>query len=208
MDPVEPRNLHRVLVIDDDPTIHEAIRKFLCTGRWSGSRLDEAEVALFGASEAANRQSQFEVDSAFQGEEGLAKVYHAIQEDRPYAMTFLDINMPPGWSGIEVAPRLWVADPELQIVICTGNLDVSWEEIFIKLGTSDRMFILKKPFDRMEVLQLAHNLTGRWRTSKKIKARPTQPDESLQTRAVIAERMSERLHTEIMRLTPDHKKVP
>jgi FixJ family two-component response regulator len=121
-------------------------------------------------------------------------------------MTFLDINMPPGWSGIEVAPRLWVADPELQIVICTGNADFSWEDIFVKIGTSDRMFILKKPFDRMEVLQLAHNLTARWRDSQKQQLRQKHLDQTLQTRAVIAERMSERLHTEIMRLLPDSKK--
>jgi len=206
MDEAEPHNAHRVLVIDDDPVIHEAIRKFLCSGRWSGSKLDDAEEVLFGQAQAAGRQSEFEVDSAFQGEEGLAKVYHAIQEDRPYAMTFLDLNMPPGWSGIEVAPRLWVADPELQIVICTGNADFSWEEIFVKIGTSDRMFILKKPFDRMEVLQLAHNLTARWRDSQKQQLRQKHLEQTLQTRAVIAERMSERLHTEIMRLLPDRKK--
>jgi DNA-binding NtrC family response regulator len=206
MDQAEPSDVHRVLVIDDDPIIHDTIRKFLCTGRWSGSKLDDVEEVLFGQAPSAGKQSRFEVDSAFQGEEGLAKVYHAIQEDRPYAMTFLDINMPPGWSGIEVAPRLWVADPELQIVICTGNADFSWEDIFVKIGTSDRMFILKKPFDRMEVLQLAHNLTARWRDSQKQQLRQKHLDQTLQTRAVIAERMSERLHTEIMRLLPDSKK--
>jgi two-component system NtrC family sensor kinase len=206
MDQVESSDVHRVLVIDDDPIIHDAIRKFLCSGRWSGSKLDDAEEALFGRALTAGKQSRFEVDSAFQGEEGLAKVYHAIQEDRPYAMTFLDINMPPGWSGIEVAPRLWVADPELQIVICTGNADFSWEDIFVKIGTSDRMFILKKPFDRMEVLQLAHILTARWRDSQKQQLRQKHLEQTLQTRAVIAERMSERLHTEIMRLLPDSKR--
>jgi hypothetical protein len=68
------------------------------------------------------------------------------------------------------------------------------------------MFILKKPFDRMEVLQLAHNLTARWRDSQKQQLRQKHLDQTLQTRAVIAERMSERLHTEIMRLLPDSKK--
>src|SRR5262245_27783969 len=120
-----PATRHRILVIDDDPDIHEAIRQILCSERKSGSNLDAAEAKLFEDSETLGPQSEFQVDSAFQGEQGLAKVYHAIQEGRPYAMTFLDVRMPPGMSGIEVAPRLWVADPDLQIVICTAYADYS-----------------------------------------------------------------------------------
>jgi len=153
----------RILVIDDSANIHDDFRKILCNDRASSSKLEAAGAALFGDAEASVGQAEFEVDSAFQGVHGLARVYHAIQEGHPYAMVFLDVKMPPGWDGIEVAPKLWVADPDLQIVICTADAGYSWEEIIAKLGT-DRLVILKKPFDRMEVLQLAHNLTERWQT--------------------------------------------
>src|SRR6185436_18392599 len=152
---------YRILVIDDNPEIHEDFRKILC-GERSRSQLEAAEAALFEKPQPLRAANEFEMDSAFQGEHGLALVYHALQEGRPYAMVFLDVRMPPGWDGIEVAPKLWIADPDLQIVICTAYSDYSWEEIFSRIGTSDRMFALKKPFDRIEVLQLAHNLTRKW----------------------------------------------
>jgi CheY-like chemotaxis protein len=156
---------YRVLVVDDNPAIHEDFRKVLCLERFASSRLEAAENALFGAPpENAGKQRRFQIDSAHQGQEGLAKMYHAIQQEgRPYAMAFVDVRMPPGWDGIEVIPRLWVADPNLSVIICTAYSDYSWEEIFAKLGNTDRLFILKKPFDRIELLQLAHTLAERFR---------------------------------------------
>jgi DNA-binding NtrC family response regulator len=197
---------YRILVIDDNPDIHEDFRKVLCRERGSSSGLEAAEAALFGKSETRAEQYEFEVDSAFQGEQGLAKVYHAIQEGRPYAMTFLDVRMPPGWDGIETAPKLWVADPDLQIVICTAYSDYSWETMFLKVGTSERMFALMKPFDRIEVLQLAHNLTDRWEGCQGTRLRQKHLETTLPTRDMIAQRKSEKLHAEIMDLLPDHRK--
>jgi len=69
---------------------------------------------------------EFEIDSAFQGQEGLAKVQHALNEGRPYAMAFVDVRMPPGWDGIETISRIWKMYPELQVVICTAYSDYSW----------------------------------------------------------------------------------
>jgi DNA-binding NtrC family response regulator len=155
---------HRILVIDDNPAIHEDFRKILCRDRTSSSTLEAQEAELFGITAPLGEQSEFEIDSAFQGEAGLARVYHAIQEGRPYALAFVDVRMPPGWDGIQVTPKLWVADPYLPVVICTAYSDYSWEEMFARIGTSDRTFILKKPFDREEVLQLAHTLTARRRS--------------------------------------------
>ena len=148
---------HRILVIDDNPEIHEDFRKVLCTHR-SVSKLTAAESFLFGDSGGSDRQYEFRVDSAFQAQEGLARVYHAIQEGYPYEVAFVDVRMPPGLDGIEVTPRLWIADPSLHIVICTAYSDYTWEQMFEKVGVPDRMFVLKNPFDREEVLQLAHGL--------------------------------------------------
>jgi len=49
---------------------------------------------------------EFEIDSAVPGQEGLAKVQHALQRKAgPYAMAFVDVRMPPGWDGIETISR-------------------------------------------------------------------------------------------------------
>ena len=153
----------RILVIDDNPSIHADFRKVLCEERFATTAIDAAERALFGDSTSTEKQHHFEVNSAFQGQEGVAKVHHALQEGHPYDIAFVDVRMPPGLDGIETIPRLWIADPNLQIVICTAYSDYSWEDIFAKLGHSDQLFIIKKPFDRAEVLQMAHALTERRR---------------------------------------------
>ncbi len=47
--------------------------------------------------------------------------------------------------------------------MCTAYSDYPWEEILLILGYSDRMVILKKPFDNIEVLLLAIAMTEKWR---------------------------------------------
>ncbi len=199
-DPAEKKS-HRILVIDDTPDIHADFRKILCVDR-VGSALDAHEAALFGEPTTLGKQYNFQVDSAFQGEQGLARVHHAIQEGNPYEIAFVDVRMPPGWDGIEVTPKLWIADPDLQIVICTAYSDYTWEEMFAKVGTSDRMYILKKPFEREEVLQLAHTLTQKRREELQARRRLRRAFEA-QLKAL--EETSERLQTEIFRLKQEGK---
>jgi DNA-binding LytR/AlgR family response regulator len=108
----------------------------------------------------------FELESACQGEEGLRFVQERFASGLPYALAFVDVLMPPGWDGIETIGRLWQVDPNLQIVICTAYSDYSWSDIRTKLGSSDNLLILKKPFDNIEVIQLAHALTRKWLVSR------------------------------------------
>lgn len=154
----------RVLVIDDNQAIHADFQKILCDDRVDNSPLETLERSLFGRALNSKGQVRFKVDSAHQAHEGLARVHHALQEGFPYALAFVDVRMPPGQDGIELVPQLCIADPNLSIVICTAYSDYSWENIFERLGNSERIFILKKPFDRMEILQLAHTLTARQRS--------------------------------------------
>ena len=146
---------HRLLVIDDNRAIHDDFRKIL----GEADPLAAAEARLFGKPEA----TAFEIDVALQGADGLSLVQQANRDGRPYAMAFVDVRMPPGWDGVETTRRLWEADPDLQIVICTAHSDYSWNELTDVLGQPDRLLILKKPFDAVEVLQLANSLTEKWR---------------------------------------------
>ena len=96
--------------------------------------LDEARAALFGAASAPSKQVNFILDSAYQGQEGLALVERALKDGRPYALAFVDVRMPPGWDGIETISRLWAADPDLQVVICTAYSDYSWDQVAERLA--------------------------------------------------------------------------
>ncbi|MDP3069162.1 MAG: response regulator [Opitutaceae bacterium] len=179
MKPVAPAIAFRVLVIDDMPTIHEDFRKVLSTDTASAPQVEELASAIFGAASATPLPSRFELDSAAQGQTGLALVQDALAEGRPYALAFVDMRMPPGWDGLETIRRLWAADPHLQVVICTAYSDHSWSTITERLGQSDNLLILKKPFDHVEVLQITHALTRKWSLAREIEAHVAGLDDRL-----------------------------
>ena len=152
---------NRILLVDDNPAIHDDFRKILIGPTAQATALAAVESILFDAPEAA-ATTKFHLDSAFQGREALDKVTGALDAGRPYALAFVDVRMPPGWDGVETISRLWEVDPGLQVVICTAYSDYSWEKMTAKVGVNDNLVILKKPFDNIEVLQLAHALTKKW----------------------------------------------
>ena len=97
----------RILVIDDNRAIHEDFRKIF--GGGDTESLDAAEENLFGETSTPTLPSRprYTIDSAYQGQEGLAFVQKAQAEEQPYAMAFVDVRMPPGWDGIETVARMW-----------------------------------------------------------------------------------------------------
>ncbi len=160
---------HRILVIDDNRAIHDDLRKILLGENKTREHLQDDEAFLFGVE--ALPITTFEIDSAYQGQEGLAKLEQSLAEGRPYALAFVDVRMPPGWDGVETITRLWQADPNLQVVVCTAYSDYSWSDIQRRLGQSENLLILKKPFDNIEAIQLAHALTRKWLVSGQAQAR-------------------------------------
>ena len=156
----------RILIIDDTEAIHKDFRAILEGGGANTDALDQVKTALFDTAPENAKKESFELDSAFQGQEGLKKIQQALGEGRPYAMAFVDVRMPPGWDGIETIQRIWQEYPDLQVVICTAYSDYSWKDIVKKLGKTEKLLILKKPFDEIEVYQLASALTEKWYLSK------------------------------------------
>jgi signal transduction histidine kinase/AmiR/NasT family two-component response regulator len=162
--PSAKKNL-RILIIDDNRSIHSDFRKILADDRTS-DKARAMETVMFGEALDTRQTIRFEVDSAYQGKDGFEMVQRALTEGRPYAMAFMDVRMPPGWDGVETAARIWEVDPEIQIVICTAYSDYSWDQMGEKLGQSDKLVILKKPFDNIEALQLATALTEKWNLAR------------------------------------------
>lgn len=185
----------RILLIDDMPAIHEDFRKVLGNPA-AASQLDEVEAALFGAG-TQTAAAGFELDSAYQGQEGLAKVCQSLEAGQPYAMAFVDMRMPPGWDGVETIERLWQKDPLLQIVICTAYADYSWDEILKRLAVGDRLLILKKPFDTIEVYQLASTLTAKRQLTQQAALKMADLEAAVQARTGELGQANEALKAEI-----------
>jgi len=152
----------RILVIDDNRGIHNSFREILRGADLGKSALDEAEARLFGEATSGRRTWSFTMESAYQGAEGIELVRGALDKGQPYAMAFVDMRMPPGMDGLETIIKLWELDSDLQVVICTAHSDYGWHDLQAKLGSSDRLLILKKPFDVVEVRQMAEALCAKW----------------------------------------------
>ncbi|MFJ2363125.1 putative bifunctional diguanylate cyclase/phosphodiesterase [Pseudomonas sp. NPDC087697] len=154
----------RILIIDDMPSIHQDFRKILSPDAPDEQSLSSTEEALFGTKQPS--RPTFLLDSAYQGEEALELVKRAQAEGRPYALAFTDMRMPPGWDGLETIERLWEADPHLQIALCTAFSDYSWEAMAERLEFGDQLLVLKKPFDSLEIRQMASALTWKWQMAQ------------------------------------------
>jgi len=168
---MNPTPNNRILLVDDNPAIHEDFRKILLGAAKSRVELDAMESVLFDRPITSLPATVFDLDSAYQGKEALEKVTLALKDGQPFAMAFVDVRMPPGWDGIETIERLWQVDPALQVVVCTAYSDYSWEKMTVRLGVNDNLVILKKPFDNVEVLQLAHALTKKWQVTEQANLR-------------------------------------
>ncbi|MEO8805468.1 MAG: ATP-binding protein [Burkholderiaceae bacterium] len=188
----------RLLLVDDMPAIHADFRKILAPQVQGSADLEAVEAALFGdkPTDAGNTVS-FELDSAYQGQEALAMVQAALAAGRPYALAFVDMRMPPGWDGVQTIEHLWQADPRLHVVICTAYSDTSWDEVLARLDARDRLLILKKPFDPIEVRQLASALTVKWEMTEQATAQRTALEDAVRERTLDLTRANEKLQVEI-----------
>ncbi len=158
--------IHRLLMIDDNPRIHEDYRKIL--GGRSQGKVSSAEAALFGE-QAASEGPTFDVDSAMQGRDGVERARCALDEGRPYSVAFVDMRMPPGWDGLETIEQLWKIDPEVQVVVCSAYTDYDWLELLARLGHSDKLIVIKKPFEPIEILQSASALSRKWQNARALR---------------------------------------
>jgi two-component system, NtrC family, sensor kinase len=164
----------RILVVDDNPAIHSDIRKILCPRRTEDNSVSDLEGILFDEAPKTQDSLTFELFSAHQGQEALDLVRRSLQEGNPYALAFMDVRMPPGWDGIETISRIWEIDPSIQMVVCTAYSDYSWEEMRSRLGQPESLVVLKKPFDNVEVQQLAHALTRKWQLNVQAESATSQ----------------------------------
>ncbi len=176
----------RILVIDDNPAIHEDFRKILgddpSVHSTADSTLSAAEGLIFGDSAAATARPSFQIDSAPQGQQGVRCAAQAVTEGRPYAMAFVDMRMPPGWDGLETIEHLWAVDRDIQVVICSAHSDYDWGDVVERLGHSDQLLVLKKPFEPIEVLQCASALTSKWQHEQLLRRQVESLEKTVMTR--------------------------
>lgn len=182
MNEMEKAIVHRILVIDDNPNIHKDFQTILLEEQES-TTLDALRDEVFGDTKSESKTKDvFELDFASQGKEGVEKVQQACSENRSYELAFVDMRMPPGWDGLKTIEQMWQVDQKIQVVICTAYSDYSWGDITERLGKSDNLLILKKPFDSAEVAQLAAALTEKWNLARQAAIKMEQLEQMVKER--------------------------
>lgn len=176
---------NRLIVIDDNPDIHRDFRKILggIAPAANTPTLDSLEDHIFGepistfASKAA-----FDLTHCYRGEEGCNTIRDANADNKPFFAAFLDMRMPPGWDGLQTIREIRKFDEEVTIVICTAYSDYSWHEIASQAGALDRLMILKKPFDPIELEQLARSLQERDALVRRARLRTDELESAVEER--------------------------
>ena len=108
----------RVLVADDEPRILDLFTEILAPTDDILGGLD----GLGGVGPAGDQT--FELTLCRQGEEAVDAFRVAARENRPYAVAFIDVRMPPGRGGLVAAEEIRAIDPGVQIVVVTAFTDV------------------------------------------------------------------------------------
>ena len=171
----------RILIVDDEPAMHDSYRRSFATMGTGTDALDAMAAELFGDEEesAPGAAMAFALTHATQGLDGVSAVEAAILDGDPFAVAFIDVRMPPGIDGKETARRIRALDPEINLVIVTGYSDFSPIEISKAAGPADKIFYIAKPFEVAEVAQMAAALAHRWQVDRELAA----------TRAALAEKI-------------------
>lgn len=155
----------RILIVDDNQGIHRDFTLALVNDL-SNPHLQATEERVFGGiAQSPVIKPVYALEHAMNGLEGIEKVLESVRLTQPFQLAFIDIRM-PGIDGVETVERIWKLDEEIQVVFCTAYADYSWDDLARRLGHTDKALVLKKPFDYIEVVQMASTLTEKWRLAR------------------------------------------
>ena len=175
----------RVLIVDDEPAMHDSYRRSFAPAPAEVGALSAMAAELFGDDEAAEAADEaqgaeegdprdFALTHCMQGLDAVAAIERALADGDPYPVAFIDVRMPPGIDGKETARRIRALDPEINLVIVTGFSDFSPLEISRVAGPTDKIFYIAKPFEVAEVVQTATALGRRWEVDRELAAARAQ----------------------------------
>jgi HD-GYP domain-containing protein (c-di-GMP phosphodiesterase class II) len=140
----------RILAVDDDSTVRE---------------LYEGILRPLHPSPAI---PNFELTCCSQGDEAVDAVKRSFEENTPYAVAFLDLNMPPGPDGEWTAEEIHNLDPHINTVVVTGYRSTNTASPDRQSRFSDNLLYLQKPFHPREIIQFAIALSIKWQAEKQL----------------------------------------
>ena len=174
-DPGRAGVLPRLLVVDDEPQMHGVIQRFAV-------------------------RAGFEVASRSSGADALA----TLGEVRPDAV-LVDLQMPPGLSGIDVLRAVRVADPDCDVILMSGDATIDATIEAVKAGALD---FLTKPLDFERLKRLLAGVRERIERREKLLAADADVARSSEFQSMIGRGPTmQELFAAIRRLAPHARTV-
>ena len=156
----------RVLIVDDQQAIHDDFIEML-KPRFMEAATDEL-AAAFTRQEDTAFLPEFELSHATSGEEAYEAIKAGKESNRPIAVAFVDIRMPPGIDGIETIRKVRTVDRDIEIIIMTAYTDKSLSEITHDMELLHKVLYIRKPFAREEIQQVTLSLVGKWNVEQEL----------------------------------------
>lgn len=148
---MKSNNKHfRVLAVDDDETILDLYQKILSPDN------------------SFPMMPTFKVTCCPQGDTAVEEVERSLKENTPFAVAFLDLNMPPGPDGQWTAGEIQKLDPSINIIMVTGYRSTYTGSDQAMSNFSDKLLYLQKPFYRQEIIQFSKALSTKWQAERQL----------------------------------------
>lgn len=173
----------RILAVDDEEPILRLYQRILGLQK--------------GAREGSPAGPSFELSVCRQGDEALAATQKAIAQNAPFAVVFLDFNMPPGPDGMWTAEQIRKLDAQASIIVVTGHAQVDFKSIAQRVPPPDKLLYLQKPFHHQEILQFATALSTKWSSEQELHAIQTKLQGMVANRTSQLKDANMKLRTEI-----------
>ena len=160
----------RVLIVDDQREIHDDFEEMLLP---SAAAADDLAPS-FLSEESDRHLPDVEILHAMGGEEACELVARATRDERPIAVAYVDIRMPPGIDGVTTVRKIRRVDRAIEIVLMTAYTETSLADIVQDMELLHKLLYIRKPFAREEVQQITLALVEKWNLERELEQRRRQ----------------------------------
>jgi HD-GYP domain-containing protein (c-di-GMP phosphodiesterase class II) len=184
-----------ILAVDDEPLLLDIYKDIL-------ESIHLRRVGHPGSASAEGRVApRFSVTGCNCAQAALEAVEHSFETGMAYSAIFLDVNMPPGPSGIWAAEKILKIDPAANIVLVTGYIGSDSDNLPRHLNFCDRLLFLQKPFHPQEIVQCASALSAKWQAEQRLLSLNVELENMVHQRTEALLRSNEQLRREV-----DHRR--
>jgi transcriptional regulator with GAF, ATPase, and Fis domain/DNA-binding response OmpR family regulator/PAS domain-containing protein len=165
-------NCLRILVVDDEAKILELYQKVFSPQEGfqdSESGAEDHLVEFIGERVPDTSFRNLEPTPCYKSCEAVEAVKKSLEENKRFAVAFIDVRLSSGTDGVNTARRIRLLDPDINIMMVTGHYDVNPQEIVSKVPPADKLFYIQKPFFPHEIRQFALALGAKWKMERQLR---------------------------------------